>query len=109
MRNSRRRGGSGDNLQLHFASSKCAEGVADRAADREKLRIDIHAPIFVEILPAFDSTQGFLSDILALHRAAPISGNPDVEAYTRGVLPERPTGDRMEAGVARELTGWEID
>jgi hypothetical protein len=73
------------------------------AADGEEWRVHFHVPIFVEKLPAFDSTQGFLSDILALHRADPISRHLEVETYTWGVLPEALTRDGMEAAVAREL------
>jgi sugar phosphate isomerase/epimerase len=73
------------------------------AADGEEWRVHFHVPIFVETLPAFDSTQGFLSDILALHRADPISRHLEVETYTWGVLPEALTRDGMVAAVAREL------
>ncbi len=73
------------------------------AADGEEWRIHFHVPIFVDRLPAFDSTQSFLSDILALHRASPISRHLEVETYTWGVLPEALTRGGLEAAVAREL------
>ena len=45
----------------------------------------------------------FLAQVLALHRAAPVSPHLEVETYTWDVLPEALTGDGLEAAVAREL------
>jgi sugar phosphate isomerase/epimerase len=71
--------------------------------DGEEWRVHFHVPIFVEDLGAFGTTQGFLADILVLHRQAPISPHLEVETYTWGVLPEHLTRGGMEAAVAREL------
>jgi sugar phosphate isomerase/epimerase len=73
------------------------------AADGEEWRVHFHVPIFVADLPGFGTTQDFLSEMLALHRASPVSPHLEVETYTWGVLPEALTGAGMEAAVAREL------
>ena len=73
------------------------------AADGEEWRVHFHLPIFVRELPEFDTTQDFLAQVLALHRAAPVSPHLEVETYTWGVLPEALTGAGLEAAVAREL------
>jgi hypothetical protein len=73
------------------------------AADGEEWRVHFHVPIFVADLPGFGTTQDFLAQVLALHRAAPVSPHLEVETYTWGVLPEALTRDGMEAAVAREL------
>jgi hypothetical protein len=73
------------------------------AADGEEWRVHFHVPIFVADLPEFDTTQDFLAEVLALHRATPVSPHLEVETYTWGVLPETLTGDGLEAAVAREI------
>ena len=75
------------------------------ASDGEEWRVHFHVPIFVEDLDAFGTTQGFLKEILALHREAPISPHLEVETYTWDVLPPHLTAVGLEAAVAREL-GW---
>ena len=72
-------------------------------ADGEEWRVHFHVPIFVADLPDFGTTQDFLGDVLALHRATPISPHLEVETYTWGVLPAALTGDGMEVAVSREL------
>jgi hypothetical protein len=73
------------------------------AADGEEWRVHVHVPIFVADLPEFGTTQDFLAQVLALHRAAPVSPHLEVETYTWGVLPEALTGAGLETAVAREL------
>jgi hypothetical protein len=73
------------------------------SADGEEWRVHFHVPIFVAALPDFSTTQDFLKEILALHRATPVSPHLEVETYTWGVLPEALNGDGMETAVAREL------
>ena len=59
--------------------------------------------IFLEELEHFSTTQNFLKEILALHRASPISPHLEVETYTWDVLPERYRGVEVSAAIAREL------
>ncbi len=73
------------------------------AADGEEWRVHFHVPIFVRELHDFDTTQECLTEMLALHRATPVSPHLEVETYTWGVLPEALTGAGLEAAVAREL------
>ncbi len=69
----------------------------------EEWRVHFHVPVFIGRLPDFDTTQGFLAEILALHRAAPIAPHLEVETYTWDVLPEALRAGGVEAAVAREL------
>jgi hypothetical protein len=74
----------------------------DGSADRE-WRVHFHVPIFLADLGAFETTQPFLVEILALHRAQPISPHLEVETYTWNVLPEEHRSDDIAASIAREL------
>ncbi|MEM7490880.1 MAG: sugar phosphate isomerase, partial [Pseudomonadota bacterium] len=76
---------------------------ADGAQDGEEWRVHFHVPVFIDRLPAFDTTQGFLKDILALHRADPISPHLEVETYTWDVLPPELRTESVDEAVAREL------
>jgi len=75
---------------------------AGKAVGRE-WRIHFHVPIFLDQLKDFATTQDFLRAILALHRAAPISQQLEVETYTWDVLPERYRALELSAAIAREL------
>jgi hypothetical protein len=66
-------------------------------------RVHFHVPIFLERLERFDSTQGFLREILALQRARPISEHLEVETYTWDVLPAEARGGDVDDAIAREL------
>lgn len=74
------------------------------AEDGEEWRVHFHVPVFLETLPAFGTTQGFLAEILALHRADPISEHLEVETYTWSVLPPGLAAGTVDEAVARELT-----
>lgn len=77
-------------------------------SDGEEWRVHFHVPLFVETIPPFTTTQDFLSEILALHRAAPISPHLEVETYTWSVLPPELRGDSIAADIAREFR-WVLD
>jgi len=49
------------------------------------------------------NTQFFIRDMLALHKANPISDHLEVETYTWGVLPEEHKTDNMQDAIVREL------
>ena len=82
----------------------------DRADDSAgaEWRIHFHVPIFLAELKDFGTTQGFLREILSLHRDSPISQHLEVETYTWDVLPERYRGVDVSTAIARELT-WVKD
>ena len=71
-------------------------------ADRE-WRVHFHVPIFLDRLAPFASTQSFIRDVLAIHRASPVSAHLEVETYTWGVLPEPFRSGSVDEAVAREL------
>jgi hypothetical protein len=77
-------------------------------SDGEEWRVHFHVPLFVAEIPPFATTQGFLAQILALHRADPISPHLEVETYTWGVLPPELRGASIEADIARELA-WVLE
>ncbi len=72
-------------------------------AEGHEWRIHFHVPIFLEEMQDFGTTQGFLREILALHRAEPVTDQLEVETYTWDVLPERYRQAEVGAAIAREL------
>ncbi len=66
-------------------------------------RVHFHVPIVLEQLQHFGTTQAFLAEILALHRAEPISQHLEVETYTWDVLPPEYRSADLSASIAREL------
>jgi sugar phosphate isomerase/epimerase len=68
-------------------------------------RSHFHVPIFLEKMEHFSTTQDFLREILALHRARPISQHLEVETYTWDVLPAAYRSLDLSSAIAREL-GW---
>jgi sugar phosphate isomerase/epimerase len=79
-----------------------ALAAADGAAGAE-LRVHFHVPVFLEQMAHFGTTQAFLAEILALHRADPISPHLEVETYTWDVLPESVRTADLSSAIAREL------
>ncbi len=73
------------------------------AAQGREWRIHFHVPIFLEAMKDFGTTQGFLREILALHRAEPVTDQLEVETYTWDVLPEGYRRAEVGAAIAREL------
>ena len=74
-------------------------------ADGEEWRVHFHVPLFLRDLGAFESTQAFLAEVLALHTRASVSPHLEVETYTWDVLPGALRQGSIEEAVAREL-GW---
>ncbi len=77
-------------------------------SDGEEWRVHFHVPLFVDEIPPFSTTQDFLAEILALHRAEPIAPHLEVETYTWAVLPPELRGASIEADIARELA-WVLE
>jgi hypothetical protein len=74
----------------------------------DEWRIHFHVPIFRGELGAFASTQPFVDELLALHRAQPVSSHLEVETYTWDVLPAEFRDQPIADAVARELA-WVIE
>lgn len=72
-------------------------------ADGEEWRVHFHVPVFLRDLGAFESTQGFLEEILALHRERPISPHLEVETYTWDVLPPELRAGGLTHAIGEEL------
>lgn len=73
----------------------------------DEWRIHFHVPLFHASLGRFSTTQPFLAELLALHRAAPFTDHLEVETYTWDVLPAELRGQPVADAVARELR-WTI-
>ena len=71
-------------------------------------RIHFHVPIFLAGLKDFGTTQAFLREILAIHKATPITEHLEVETYTWDVLPDEYRSTSVGAAIARELN-WVKD
>lgn len=80
-----------------------APGSAADADDAAEWRIHFHVPVFLARMRAFDSTQFFLRELLALQRAQPLSAHLEVETYTWHVLPDEAKTDDLALAIAREL------
>lgn len=99
---------------LHQVSRRTPQGIRAHSdlpealalgaeTDGEEWRVHFHVPVFMGDLGPFDSTRDFLSEILALHRAEPISPHLEVETYTWDVLPPDLRGASVDLDIAREL------
>jgi sugar phosphate isomerase/epimerase len=76
---------------------------AGGAAEGAELRVHFHVPLFLEQMEHFGTTQAFLAEILAQHRAQPISRHLEVETYTWDVLPKAYRTAELSTAIAREL------
>lgn len=92
----------GENGLRRFADLPEALG-PDGAADGEEWRVHFHVPLFVEKLSSFESTQAFLKEVLALHRAAPLSRHLEIETYTWDVLSDGVRAATIDQDILREL------
>ena len=71
-------------------------------------RVHFHVPVFIEQLTLFETTQFFLREILALHKAKPTSDHLEVETYTWDVLPEAYRSRDVATDISRELS-WVLN
>jgi hypothetical protein len=107
--------GFDDPVYLHQVVAQGPEGLVrhadlpeafaalDGAAAGQEWRVHFHVPVFIEQVPPFMSTQGFIRDMLRLHRQQPVSDHLEVETYTWDVLPESLRVGAVDQAVAREL------
>jgi len=68
-----------------------------------ELRVHFHVPVFLEKMEHFGTTQAFLAQVLAQHRAEPVSRHLEVETYTWDVLPAAYRTADLSAAIAREI------
>jgi len=83
-------------LPQAFAAPRQGDG------DRE-WRVHFHVPIFLDDLGRFSTTQDFIRDMLARHRAVPVTRHLEVETYTWDVLPPEYRNVDVDAAIVREL------
>lgn len=78
------------------------------AAQGAEWRIHFHVPIFLEEMQDLGTTQQFLKDVLAIHKASPVTEQLEVETYTWDVLPDEYRSSGLSPMIARELS-WVRD
>ena len=83
-------------LPQAFAAQAAGEAAAE-------WRVHFHVPIFLDDLGEFATTQNFIREVLALHRAEPISAHLEVETYTWDVLPAEYRNVDVVSAIVREL------
>lgn len=86
-----------------FADLPEAMASLQDSSDGLEWRVHFHVPIFLDQLPPFSSTQAFIREVLALHKAQPVSAHLEVETYTWDVLPDAFRSGSVVHAVAREL------
>lgn len=86
-----------------FSDLPEAFATVDGEAREREWRVHFHVPIFLDRLAPFASTQPFIREVLAQHRARPFTSHLEVETYTWGVLPEPFRSGPVDEAVAREL------
>ncbi len=87
-----------------FVDLPAALASLDDALGEREWRVHFHVPIFLTELAPFASTQPFVREVLAIHRARPVSSHLEVETYTWDVLPEPFRSGSVDEAVARELS-----
>ncbi len=92
----------GDSLSRHLDLPQALAEYASTGGDAE-WRVHCHVPVFMAEAGLAATTQPFLAEILALHRAQAISAHLEVETYTWDVLPPALREVDMATAIAREL------
>ena len=78
------------------------------SAQGAEWRIHFHVPIFLEEMQDLGTTQQFLQEVLAIHKANPVTAQLEVETYTWDILPDEYRTAGLSTAIARELT-WVRD
>jgi len=86
---------------LDLPEALATELAADEVAP--EWRVHFHVPVFIARMRAFESTQFFLREILALQRQSPLSTHLEVETYMWDVLPDEARTSDLTQAIAREL------
>ena len=73
------------------------------AATTCEWRVHFHVPVFCEAAGDFATTQGFVREMLVLHRHEPVSPHLEVETYTWNVLPPGMRQMDIDEAIAREM------
>src|SRR5690606_17667604 len=78
---------------------------SDDARRAQEWRVHFHVPLYSDTLGTFSNTQQYLSELLKLQLASPVTEHIEVETYTWDVLPPDQRKLGLLASIAREL-GW---
>lgn len=95
--------GADGGLRRYLDLPDALAAAIDGEEEPREWRVHFHVPLFLRRLGAFESTQDYASEALALIRARADCQHYEVETYTWDVLPEEYRGGGIIAAVAREL------
>ena len=87
-----------------IAEAAAALDAAPAAEDGREWRVHFHVPLFRRQVGSFDTTQDYLSAVLARQRRSAVATQLEVETYTWGVLPADERQPDLADDIARELT-----
>jgi hypothetical protein len=93
----------GDRLERVLDLPQALAQATDDKDLGDEWRVHFHVPLFRSALPPFESTNDFLSRLLARAARRPFTPHLEVETYTFDVLPEEYRGEPVDVAVAREL------
>ncbi|PTQ13037.1 hypothetical protein CLG96_02540 [Sphingomonas oleivorans] len=108
-----------DEIYLHQVVARTADGglrshldlpqalALGEASDGEAWHIHFHVPLFADLAPPLGSTRDVLEQVLALHRAEPLSSHLEVETYTWDVLPPEVHPEGIAGGPIDIIDGIE--
>ena len=92
----------GSSVNRYVDLPEALSALEDDGIERE-WRVHFHVPVFLNDLGDFSSTQYFVRDALARHKASPVSRHLEVETYTWDVLPLQYKNLSLNDAIAREL------
>jgi sugar phosphate isomerase/epimerase len=102
-----------EDVYLHQVAALDRDGITrwpdlpDALADRdtrEEWRIHFHVPLWAEHIGSFSTTADAVREVLALHKAQPLSPHLEVETYTWDVLGDKHRLFDLTTSIARELS-----
>lgn len=102
-----------EDVYLHQVAAIGPDGVTrwpdlpDALADcgiHDEWRIHFHVPLWAERIGNFSTTADAVREVLALHKAQPLSPHLEVETYTWDVLGDEYKQHDLTTSIARELS-----
>ncbi len=94
-------------LRRYLDLPDALRAVGESSTGAREWRVHFHVPLFHERLGAFESTQEYVRELLALLGGRTDCGHLEVETYTWDVLPAEFRQEGIVAAVARELE-WTV-
>jgi hypothetical protein len=92
-----------DGKLTRFLNLEDAFAAFEKDPGPREWRTHFHVPVFLEDLGDFKTTRFAIEEALAFHKAAPLSGQLEIETYTWDVLPEHLKSGDIVDYVSREI------